>query len=205
MILGLRRPRTGEIQALLAARAELPVSYRAPGAPAPDPPRGYRLDRYGLDLGSGRELYLRACSALRNWRMFAIPGVEICWPTVPLEVGRSVAVLAKLGPLWSVHPSRIVSLVGDAGPVERFGFCYATLPGHAIQGEERFSVEWSPDTDRVRYEIVARSRPAARLLRVPGVGLPWVRRMQRRFGAASLRAMQRAVDSGSGPGSPRAG
>ena len=201
MILRLRRPRDEETRTLLDARAELSVSYRASGGSAPDPPRGYQLDCYGLELGSGRELYLRACSALRSWRMFAIPGVELCSPTVPLEVGRSVAVLAKLGPFWSIHPSRIVSLVEDAPPLERFGFSYATLPGHALEGEERFSVAWSSDTDRVRYEIVAHSRPAARLLRVPGLALPWVRQVQRRFGAASLRAMQRAVDSGSGPGS----
>jgi hypothetical protein len=35
-----------------------------------------------------------------------------------------------------------VYVVDEAGPLEKFGFAYSTLPGHAERCEERFQAEW---------------------------------------------------------------
>ena len=44
--------------------------------------------------------------------------------------------------------------------MKRFGFAYGTLREHAESGEERFTVEWSRDDDRVWYDILAFFAPA---------------------------------------------
>ena len=59
-------------------------------------------------------------------------------------------------------------------------------------GEERFTVEWHRADDPVWYEVFAFARPAHPLARV---GPPFVQLVQRRFAAASLRAMTAAVNA----------
>jgi uncharacterized protein (UPF0548 family) len=61
------------------------------------------------------------------------------------------------------------------------------------RGEERFTVEWDRADDSVFYEVFALARPAHPLV---ALGPPFVRMIQRRFAAASLRAMVAAVDAG---------
>jgi uncharacterized protein (UPF0548 family) len=80
--------------------------------------------------------------------------------------------------------------------VSRFGFAYGTLPDHAGTGEERFLIEWDRQTNEVRYDILAFSRPqwlSARL------AYAYMRRLQKRFGRESAAAMRRAVAE-AGPG-----
>jgi uncharacterized protein (UPF0548 family) len=73
---------------------------------------------------------------------------------------------------------------------DRFGFAYGTLPQHAESGEERFSVEYHPDTDEVWYDIYAFSRPGNFLIRL---GYPYARWRQKQFAVESKAAMLRAV------------
>jgi hypothetical protein len=63
------------------------------------------------------------------------------------------------------------------------------LPGHVERGAERFTVEWHRAGDSVFYEVFAFARQAHPLARV---GPPFVQLVQRRFAAASLRAMAAA-------------
>ena len=63
---------------------------------------------------------------------------------------------------------------------------------HVERGEERFMVEWHATDDSVCYEVFAFARPAHPLAKV---GSPFVRLVQRRFAADSLRAMAAAVDA----------
>ena len=76
--------------------------------------------------------------------------------------------------------------------MERFGFAYGTLPGHAERGEERFLVEWSHEDDSVFYDVLAFSRPNHLLA---WLGYPFARILQRRFARDSKEAMKEAVDS----------
>ena len=97
--------------------------------------------------------------------------------------------LAEWAGVWFLNACRIVYLLDETSPVRRYGFAYGTLPGHAERGEERCSVEWHSD-DTVWYDLLAFSRPSHWLL---WLGYPWVRRLQRRFGLASLASMVQAV------------
>jgi len=122
--------------------------------------------------------------------MFAIEGVELCWPDTPQQPGSTVAILAGGGPLWSLNACRIVYAIDEAGPPVRRGFAYGTLPAHAVRGEERFVIEWSPDSDEVSYDLLAYSQPGTAWLRAAA---PLLRMVQRRFARGSLAAMCRAA------------
>lgn len=101
---------------------------------------GYGVDRYRLKFGEGPEAYERAVETLRGWRQFDLDWVQLLPPDMPIEVATTVGVLARHYDFWSPNPARIVYLMEETGDVERFGFGYETLPGHAERGEERFKL-----------------------------------------------------------------
>ena len=182
VVFSLARPSAVELRCWLAALESLP----APGPPEP----GGVVDRNRIVLGRGAEAFRRAREALGGWEMFRLGWAEVHPPGAPILVGTTVVVLAHAFALWSANPCRIVALVEEGGPIERAGFVYRTLPGHAVQGEERFAVAWDHGDDAVAYEVVAQSRPAHPLVRA---ALPLARLVQRRFARDSQRAMARAV------------
>ncbi len=102
----------------------------------------------------------------------------MCFPDVPIESGRVVAVLARVLGFWWLNACRIVSVVDEDGPGACFGFAYGTLPGHVEAGEERFLVEWDPSDDSVWYDLSSFSRPNGLLSRL---GEPYARRQQQAF------------------------
>lgn len=188
----LREPSDTVVERYLATQAKLPFSYPRVGAAREGgAPPGYVVDRYRQRLGEGEETYRRAVEALRAWRQFGLGWTRLRPPGAPLEVGSTVGVVARHLGVWSVNPARISYLVEESGGgVERFGFGYGTLPGHAARGEERFLVEWDRGSGAVVYDVLAFSRPK-HLLAWPGY--PVVRRLQRRFARDSKAAMSRAV------------
>src|SRR2546428_581867 len=167
---------------------------RTPGAAwrarPPKPGPGGVVDHHRVELGRGAAAFGRACEALRRWEMFRIGWVELHPADAPIRVGTTVGVLVRVLGLWSLNPCRIVALVEEGGAIERFGFVYCTLPGHAERGEEHFVVEWRHDDDVVAYDLRARSRPAHPLV---WLGYPVARVLQRRFARESMRAMARAA------------
>ena len=118
--------------------------------------------------------------------MFEIPWLELR-PPPAIEPGAAVAVLVRIAGLWWLNACQVVYCEFDTP--RQCAFAYGTLPDHAESGEERFSVRWSEEDDQVRYEITAYSRPRHWLARL---GSPFARRLQRRFGHASLDAMRRS-------------
>jgi hypothetical protein len=119
--------------------------------------------------------------------MYETGWTKLCWPDAPITGGTVVGVLGRHFGLLSRNACRIVyTIEKDGPPLERYGFTFGTLPGHVEQGEERFTVEWHREDDSVWYEVFAFARPVHPLAKV---GLPFVRLIQRRFAAASLRAM----------------
>jgi uncharacterized protein (UPF0548 family) len=128
--------------------------------------------------------------AVRRWQMFNVPWVKLYWPTSPIRVGTDVAVMVHHFRFYSLNACRIVYVVEDDAPERRYGFAYGTLAEHAERGEERFTVEWHRVDDTVWYDIFAFSRPNKTLAKF---GYPLSRLLQKRFAAASKRAMLNAV------------
>jgi uncharacterized protein (UPF0548 family) len=154
-------------------------------------PRDFVLDHHRIKLGTGLACYCRAKTALAHWDMLTLPWLQVFPVSTPPGENQVAAILAKGPGIWSLNAARIIYLLDTkGGAVERYGFAYGTLPDHAVQGEERFSVEWHRQDDSVWYDLMAFSRPSQRLMRL---GYPYVRGLQRRFAADSGRVMLMAT------------
>ena len=186
----LSKPDPDFIRSFLAGQHNQPFSYNDVGKSQGSAPDGYTVDRNRALLGTGKETFARAVAAIRQWRMFDMPWVSLCFPSAPIETGTSVAVFVTHLGFWSLNACRIVYVVEERGAVERYGFAYGTLRDHAERGEERFTVEYHSNDESVWYDIFAFSRPplAARL------AYPVTRLLQKRFACDSKIAMQRAVE-----------
>ncbi|MGH9799230.1 MAG: DUF1990 family protein [Blastocatellia bacterium] len=183
----LIKPSAGQIQDFIDSRKCLPFSYPEVGATNSTLPAGYNIDHNRIQLGHGEQTFSRAVAAIRSWKMQGIGWLELCWPDAPIEVGSTVAVLARHFGFWSCLPAKVVYVIDEADDQSRrFGFAYGTLPAHDEQGEERFLIEWLREDDSVWYDILAFSRPASLLAKL---GYPLVRILQRRFGRDSKQAM----------------
>jgi uncharacterized protein (UPF0548 family) len=79
-------------------------------------------------------------------------GLKVQSSSATAEVGSWVVI--SMGPLRA--PSRVIYVVDE--PL-RCGFAYGTLSGHPESGEELFAVRHDPESDVVRAEIKAFSRP----------------------------------------------
>jgi uncharacterized protein (UPF0548 family) len=187
-----REPAEAGIRAFVAAQSTLPFSYAEVGATREGvTPKGYyAVDRYRVKLGEGEAAYRRAVEALRGWRQFDLGWASIVPRGASLEVGTTVAVLARHFGFWSLNSVRVVYLVEGTDRAERFGFAYGTLPGHGEKGEERFVVERDRESGTVYYDVLAFSRPNHTLA---WLGYPFARALQRRFAHDSKRAMVRAA------------
>jgi uncharacterized protein (UPF0548 family) len=144
-------------------------------------------------IGTGTNDFQAAVAAIKTWKMFDMPWVNLCWPDTPIEVGKNVAILVKHFGFWSLNAARIVYVIEETGNVEKVGFAYGTLQEHGERGEERFSVEFHHASNEVWYDLLAFSTPNHVLARL---GYPLSRMLQRRFAADSKQAMLRAVESG---------
>ena len=190
------KPPIEVLSRFLNEQARQPHTYDAVGATLSDAwadnvPKGFVVDHTRACLGTGAQTWLAAQHALRQWRQFQLGWVEP-WPVdVPLLPGNAVAIVARLGPVYWLNACRIVGIDEEgSGPIERFGFSYGTLPGHAECGEERFRVEWHRADDNVWYDILAFSRPNHVLAKL---GYPVARLLQKRFARDSVAAMRAAT------------
>jgi uncharacterized protein (UPF0548 family) len=195
-MLSLRKPSAEQLRGFLAAQSKLGFTYPAVGATAAVPPGGYAVDRTRVQLGDGAGTFAAAKAALGRWEQFRLGWVEAWPPDTPDQAGQVVAVVARLLGLWWLNACRVVYVVDEGGPVQRYGFASGTLPGHAASGEERFTVEWHEAGDAVWHDILAFSRPRQLLARL---GYPFARRLQKHFARGSAAVMRRAVVEGKSP------
>jgi len=180
-----RRPSDQRIRDFLKAQRDQPFSYQQVGATREKAPNSFNVDRHRIQLGQGEAAFERAKAAIREWKMFAMPWIQLCWPDTPIEIGSTVSVLVSHFGFRSLNAARIVYTIDQP---QRFGFAYGTLPGHAEIGEERFTVELRQDRS-VWYEIYAFSRPHG----LARCGYPFARLLQGRFARDSMSAMLRSV------------
>lgn len=148
-MLSFPKPAVESLRRFVAGQAAHDFSYPAVGATATTPPAGFDVDRTRIELGAGESVFLSAQAALKRWEQFRLGWVEAWSPETPLEPGQVVAVMGWAVGFWWLNACRIIYTVNEAGPITKFGFAYGTLPGHVESGEERFSIEWDRDTDKV--------------------------------------------------------
>lgn len=76
----------------------------------------------------------------------------------------NVALLSRHFGFWSLDFWHVIDVFEarseNGGAILRSGFAYGTLPGHAVRGEEIFSIEWHPAREKVWYDIYSFSLPA---------------------------------------------
>jgi uncharacterized protein (UPF0548 family) len=186
-MLSVLRPDTARILAELAARTSLPFSYPHVGATATAPPSGWRINHLRCQTGKGRSAFDALAAALFSWKLLAVGGLEVFPSSPDLQPGTAVAIRSRHFGLWSLDFCRVIYVLRDQPEnhetLFRTGFAYGTLPGHAVRGEEIFSLEWHPASQDVWYEIYSFSLPATPFVRLIS---PIARATQRRFARASL-------------------
>jgi uncharacterized protein (UPF0548 family) len=188
----LTKPDQDSIRAFLHSQEDKKFSYAHVGASRSAAPAGYTVDHNWIQLGQGRADFERAVKAIRDWKMFDMDWIELCWPQTPIETGAGVAVLVSHLGFWSLNACRIVYVIEEQGACERYGFAYGTLPEHAERGEERFTVEFQAADQGVWYDLYAFSRPGA----MASLAYPFTRTLQKRFARDSKNAMRKAVEFG---------
>ena len=186
----LRKPNERRLRQIMDGHQDYQPSYPEVGHTRGQLPEGYKIDHHRVQLGVTRKTFERARQAIFDWQMFRLNWLEPCWPSQPVKEDVLVGTLARIFGLWTVNVCRVVYVVAESGDVEKFGFAYGTLPGHAECGEERFTVEWNRDDDSIWYDILAFSKPGHILTRL---GYPIARRIQKRFAVDSMQAMVRAA------------
>lgn len=190
------RPTRDKVNAFIAAQRDQTFSYPEVGSSRlQQAPPGFTADHHRIQIGQGAETFERAKSAIRQWKMFDMPWLALCWPTTPIEPDATVAVLVSHLGFWSLNPSRVVYVIDDTieqdAQLKKFGFAYGTLAAHAERGEERFTVEFDPRGQSVWYDIYAFSRPSS----LARLAYPFTRSLQKRFARDSKAAMLRAIQS----------
>jgi uncharacterized protein (UPF0548 family) len=192
----LTKPSRERIQRLIDSCRTAPFNYAEVGQSFGPTPAGYASNHGRVRLGYGGAIFNKAVEALLNWKMFDLGWVSLCWPDAEIEVGTTVAALARHFGFWSLHPARVVFLVDDDDArTRRKGFAYGTLQGHGERGEETFIIERLHADDSVWYDLRSFSRPGQPLTTL---GYPIARMLQKRFARESPQIMLKAVWEGRG-------
>jgi uncharacterized protein (UPF0548 family) len=140
-------------------------------------------------LGTGRERFEAASAALLTWEMHRRSGAWVRHETPPAVAGQRM--LSELGirPFRLPEPCEVLAVVQNP---DRTVMHYRALPGHAFEGDERFSVRLDPD-EKVTFEVTVRSRPALLLPRLAGPFVPSIQWLFIARCAAVLRRAARAA------------
>ena len=185
-------PSAETVASFINKQRDLPFSYQAVGATNSKAPPGFVVDHNRIQIGTGAAVFKEAKQALSAWKQFDLGWVSIVPPGVQVNTGATVAVKARAFGTWSLSAARVVYVINEAGPIERFGFAYGTLPDHVECGEERFKVEWDLNDDTVWYDILAFSRPHHPLVKMAA---PLARKLQKQFARESMTRMVELVKS----------
>ena len=183
----IRPPSPEALSRLVREQGTAELTYPEVGATfAAAMPAGYQHDHWEADLGGFAEgRFARSADALRQWRPQTGAGLTV-FPGQDVAVDATFALVIRLPVGYATAAGRIVGVIDEPA---HYGFAYGTLPAHPEQGEEAFHVE--RDGDRLRFRVVAFSRPRHPLARL---GTPVTRAVQRRTIRSYLRAMRQAAD-----------
>ncbi len=179
-------PGVDVLERILREQSAASLTYSEVGATRGTPPPGYRSDRRTVRLGQGEQTYLRAVDGLRHWATHHGAGIRLCPENPDLEVGVTIVQAIGFPGFTAIAACRIVYVVDEA---DAFGFGYGTLPAHAEQGEESFTVTKDAD-GAVDFVVRAFSRPRHVLARL---GAPVARRIQVAVTGRYLDGMREAT------------
>src|SRR6202044_2489346 len=112
------------------------------------PPRGFAHDLSRSQIGRGPHVFEAAREAFRRWHQFDLGWVQVVNPMAKIAPGELVAVGAHTACLWSISFSRVVEVVDSPA---RFGFMYTTTAFHVEEGQERFVIDFDPESQSVSY------------------------------------------------------
>ena len=112
----LAKPSAARIRTFRDSERSRPLSYPERGGSREQAPPAYTTDHNRVRLGSGPEAYAAATLAIRQWKMFDLGWVELCWPDTPIEAGATVAVLVNHFGFWSLNSCRIVYVLKSTPP-----------------------------------------------------------------------------------------
>ena len=135
-------PSSQRIARFLDAQRDAPFSYDEVGATREGSraPAGYAVDHNRTRLGRGADIFGRAVAALYTWRMFDIGWARLVPADPPVEVGTTVAVLARHYGFHSLNPCRIsYTIEEDEGDLARRGFAYGEHYPSMARGERSAS------------------------------------------------------------------
>lgn len=178
--------------ASVAALTSAPYNYPEVGATRHDRlPTGYRIDRYQVVAGHGRDRFDEVADLLLSWRVHQRAGLRMQVSDERVTEGAVLIATLMLGPVPIRTRCRVIHLIDED---DRRGFAYGTLPGHPEQGEEQFLVELT-ETGTVRFRLAAFSRNASLLARLGG---PISRRVQV---GVNRRYLAAVADAEHSPGS----
>jgi uncharacterized protein (UPF0548 family) len=192
LVFRFSKPSAAQIEAEIAAAAALPLTgsrwfESMDGLKERKTPFGYRRDFASERIGSGEADFAAAQKAFGEWKQFDLGWVRMANPGAALAVGQIVALEVRTLGLWSLNLSRIAQTMDTP---TRFGFVYATTPLHVEHGEERFLLEFDPQTGSVSYQLESVSRPRNLFAQL---GYPFARAMQHRFARESLARVRDVV------------
>lgn len=181
----LLRPSAASLDEVLARVANEKVSYGAGEigvSNLAEPPKGFVREHHEAELDVP---FPAARDALARFATHALSYLFVHPPNRRVALDTDVVVCARIGPLWSINPCRIVAVEETD---TRFRYAYGTLPGHSESGEESFTVERLAD-GRVRAETIAIAKPLDPLARL---GSPIAHIVQRRIKIDYMRALKEA-------------
>jgi uncharacterized protein (UPF0548 family) len=127
-------------------------------------PSGYHHLRGSRVIGSGRDAFAAAVSALLAWQVQLRAGLRVTASAPVAEPGAVVVLAVGARPLQVRAPCRVVYTLAEP---RRCGFAYGTLPGHPECGEEAFIIQ-QLDDGSVALSVSAFSRPASVTARAAG-------------------------------------
>ena len=160
------------------------------GAPLPeghDLPRGYTTATFTQTIPSGS--FDQAADAIRTWTGHKAAQIAVAPANAPITVGQDVAVAIPIGPLVATAACRIIEVIDEP---DRFGFTYASLPHHPIEGTETFTVNRHPD-GAIEAKVSVTARPAILATRIcPPITRFLQARMINRYLAGLLSAAEAA-------------
>lgn len=125
---------------------------------------GWSTHPWTHHIGMGQERFEAASVALLTWHMHRCSGAWVDPDTPSAAPGQHMLSSLGIGPFRLPEPCVVLEVVQTP---EQTVMHYQALSGHALEGEERFTISWGPDRS-VTFEVIVHSRPALLLPRLAG-------------------------------------